>query len=390
MGSPEPGVLRMALQEYLSGGDLEPKVRPEVAASWHRSLSSDLSPDRLEVPYYPEPPDNDNLLRAARPILERMAEDLASVSMSVVLADSSGRILERSVADAKLRGQLDSVMLAPGFRYSEDDVGTNALGLSLLKNTPVIIAGDEHFVDALTAMVCAAAPIIDPATEVVLGAVDLTGPTGASEALMLALARQAARSIAERTLDKATVGDRVLLEHFVRERRRARGPIVAVNEREMITNAAAARIIRQSDHSQLWQWASSTLAAPGSQARELIVGSSTLAARCEPVHSGSELVGVLLRFARRNQSNVNTKVGVRRSDQANIGWSSLRESELGIAHLVAEGLTNREMASRLFMSPHTVDFHLRQIYRKLGISSRVELTRRILDSDRESFRHNGS
>lgn len=222
MGSPEPGVLRMALQEYLSGGDLEPKVRPEVAASWHRSLSSDLSPDRLEVPYYPEPPDNDNLLRAARPILERMAEDLASVSMSVVLADSSGRILERSVADAKLRGQLDSVMLAPGFRYSEDDVGTNALGLSLLKNTPVIIAGDEHFVDALTAMVCAAAPIIDPATEVVLGAVDLTGPTGASEALMLALARQAARSIAERTLDKATVGDRVLLEHFVRERRRAR------------------------------------------------------------------------------------------------------------------------------------------------------------------------
>jgi DNA-binding CsgD family transcriptional regulator len=58
----------------------------------------------------------------------------------------------------------------------------------------------------------------------------------------------------------------------------------------------------------------------------------------------------------------------------------LRESELGIAQLVAEGLTNREIASRLFMSAHTVDFHLRQIYRKLGISSRVELTRRFMDS----------
>jgi len=34
----------------------------------------------------------------------------------------------------------------------------------------VIITGEEHFVDALTAMVCAAAPIIDPATEIVLGA----------------------------------------------------------------------------------------------------------------------------------------------------------------------------------------------------------------------------
>ena len=78
-----------------------------------------------------------------------MAEDLSAVSMSVVLADPSGRILDRTVADAELRGQLDSVMLSPGFRYGEDDVGTNVLGISLLKSTPVVIAGDEHFVDVL-------------------------------------------------------------------------------------------------------------------------------------------------------------------------------------------------------------------------------------------------
>ena len=190
MGDCTPAGLRTALHEYLSGGELEPRVRPEVAASWHRSLSSDLSPDRLEVPFEPESRDNDRLLRAARPVLEQMAEDLSAVSMSVVLADPSGRILDRTVADAELRGQLDSVMLSPGFRYGEDDVGTNALGISLLKSTPVVIAGDEHFVDALTSMVCAAAPIVDPATEIVLGAVDLTGPRGASDALMLALARQ--------------------------------------------------------------------------------------------------------------------------------------------------------------------------------------------------------
>ena len=383
MGNPRPGVLRMALQEYLSGGDVEPAVRPEVAASWHRSLTSDLSPDRLEVPYDPESGDNGRLLQAARPVLERMAEDLESVSMSVVLADPSGRILDRSVADAKLRGQLDSVNLAPGFRYGEDDVGTNALGISLLKNRPVIIAGDEHFVDALTLMTCAAAPIIDPATEVVLGAVDLTGPKGASDALMLALARQAARSIAERVLDKATVADRSLLEYFVRERRRARGPIVAINEREMITNAAAARIVGQSDHGLLWQWASEALGAGNSQIRDLELRSSTFSARCQPVHSGSELVGGIIRFSRRDQHSLSKPKNKRPrpSERATIGWSSLRESELGIARLVVEGLTNREIASRLFVSAHTVDFHLRQIYRKLGISSRVELTRRILDRE---------
>jgi transcriptional regulator of acetoin/glycerol metabolism len=380
----QPGMLRTALQEYLSGGDLEPKVRPEVAASWHRSLTSDLSPDHLDVPYYPGVRDDDRLLGAARPVLERMAEDLASVSMSVVLADPSGRILERSVADPKLRGQLDSVMLAPGFRYGEDDVGTNALGLSLLKSAPVVIRGEEHFVAALTSMVCAAAPIIDPATETVLGAVDLTGPTGASHELMLALASQAARSIADRVLDRAMTADRVLMEHFVRERRRARGPIVAINGREMITNAAAARVTGQSDHERLWQWALESLSTSAVTPRELEIASATFAARCEPVRSGTELVGAIIRFSREDRSASNVSKSARSSDLATFGWSSLRESELGIAKLVAQGLTNREVASRLFVSAHTVDFHLRQIYRKLGISSRVELTRRMVDSEHDS------
>jgi transcriptional regulator of acetoin/glycerol metabolism/DNA-binding CsgD family transcriptional regulator len=379
-------MLRTALHEYLSGGDLEAKVRPEVAASWHRSLTSELSPDRLDVPYDPESRDNDRLLGAARPVLERMAEDLSSVSMSVVLADPSGRILERSVADAKLRGQLDSVMLAPGFRYSEDDVGTNALGLSLFKSEPAIITGDEHFVDALTLMVCAAAPIIDPATKAVLGAVDLTGPTGASDALMLALARQAARSIADRMLDRATTADRVLMESFVRERRKARGPIVAINEREMITNAAAARITGQSDHIFLWHWANEALAMAGSVARDLDLNSATFAARCEPVHSSTELVGAIIRFSRQDGTFGDKTGRPGSSNKPTFGWSSLRESELGIAKLVAQGLTNREVASRLFVSAHTVDFHLRQIYRKLGISSRVELTRRMVDSEHGTHR----
>ena len=372
-------MLRAALQEYLSGGTLEPEVRPEVASSWRRSLTSDLSPDRLEVPYISGSDGDDRLVRAARPVLEQMAEDLSSVSMSVVLSDPSGRILDRSVADTKLRGQLDSVMLAPGFRYGEEDVGTNALGIALRKGAPVIIAGDEHFVDALTAMVCAAAPIIDPATEALLGAVDLTGPTGASDELMLALARQAARSIGERMFDRATVSDRALLEHFVRARRRARGPIVAINEREMITNAAAARIIGQGDRQRLWRWASEALATGSSRMRDIGVSSGMTPARCEPVRSGGAVVGAIIRLSQQDETSVPTSQ-LRPPDRPTFGWQSLRESELGIAQLVAQGLTNREVATRLFVSAHTVDFHLRQIYRKLGISSRVELTRRVVES----------
>jgi ketoreductase RED2 len=55
------------------------------------------------------------------------------------------------------------------------------------------------------------------------------------------------------------------------------------------------------------------------------------------------------------------------------GWDSLTPAELRVAQAVGAGLTNAQAARRLFVSPHTVDYHLRQIYLKLGISSRVQL-----------------
>ena len=57
------------------------------------------------------------------------------------------------------------------------------------------------------------------------------------------------------------------------------------------------------------------------------------------------------------------------------GWSGLTESERAVVRLVVEGLTNREVAERLFLSPHTVSTHLRHAFEKLHLNSRVELTR---------------
>ena len=67
-----------------------------------------------------------------------------------------------------------------------------------------------------------------------------------------------------------------------------------------------------------------------------------------------------------------------RTDHPDWGWASLTEAERRVAAAVAEGLTNRQAAERLFLSRHTVDFHLRQIFLKLGIRSRVELTRLVV------------
>jgi DNA-binding CsgD family transcriptional regulator len=58
---------------------------------------------------------------------------------------------------------------------------------------------------------------------------------------------------------------------------------------------------------------------------------------------------------------------------------SLTEAERATSELAAQGLNNRQIGSRLYISRHTVAFHLRQIFRKLQISSRVELTRIVME-----------
>jgi DNA-binding CsgD family transcriptional regulator len=368
--------LREALGTYLSagGGGGGGRVRPEIRASWQRSISAELQPDQFEVPYEPESGDAERVGRAAKPILECLVQDFASTSMGLVLTDDQGRIVERFVADRTLRSRLDGILLAPGFLYGEEQVGTNAIGTALQQRGPAFVVGGEHFADALTGMACAAAPVVDPTTGSVVGVVDLTCSVRQSQSLMVAVVRQAARDI-ERELIGDPVADRVLLERFSRARRGARGPLVGINARVMYQNAAAVKLLRQADRALLWDVVAAALVErPGNPIELSLTPGTAVVVVSEAVFDGGDLAGALVRFPAASQAGRDSSVTSTGRGLA-YGWGGLTPTEGSVAELVADGLTNREVAAQLFLSAHTVGFHLRQIFRKLDINSRVELTR---------------
>jgi DNA-binding CsgD family transcriptional regulator len=65
--------------------------------------------------------------------------------------------------------------------------------------------------------------------------------------------------------------------------------------------------------------------------------------------------------------------GARPRRRVTTGVDALTPSERRIAQLAADGQQNREIAQTLFVTTHTVEFHLRNAYRKLGITGRTEL-----------------
>ena len=139
-------------------------------------------------------------------------------------------------------------------------------------------------------------------------------------------------------------------------------------------NGAASRVLTSTDQARLWAEAEDALAVGRTAIAALAASDgSQLVVSVEPVRAGGEIAGALLRFR--------LSAGAMRGADGTsaLGWGSLTDAELYLAELVAAGLTNKEAAARLIVSPHTVDSHLRHIFSKLDINSRVELARLVAE-----------
>jgi hypothetical protein len=126
-------------------------------------------------------------LGAVLPLLRSTLVSIADEAVHImVVTDADGTILWREGALSLLRSA-DAVGLVPGSRWSEEAIGTNAMGTALAVDAPVSIHSAEHLVRAVHAWTCAAAPVHDPDTGTIIGAVDITGPLQSAHPAMVAL-----------------------------------------------------------------------------------------------------------------------------------------------------------------------------------------------------------
>ena len=174
-------VLHDVFESVMSGD--EPRVAPRslISASWERSLAAHVDPDR-RMPQAVHSDDEMTDLRAAHPLNEVMPllrstlVSIADEAMHVMLVtDADGTILWREGA-TRLLHAADATGLSPGFSVSEASIGTNAMGTTLAVDAPVQIHSAEHLVRAYHIWTCAAAPVHDPDTGLILGAIDISGP----------------------------------------------------------------------------------------------------------------------------------------------------------------------------------------------------------------------
>ena len=108
-----------------------------------------MAADHIDLRYLHEPDLETTLARTANPVLRHLHEQLDGQPISIILTDADGLVLARLTADHDLERALDGVMLAPGFSYAEDRVGTNGIGTALESGGPAHVFGHEHYAEHL-------------------------------------------------------------------------------------------------------------------------------------------------------------------------------------------------------------------------------------------------
>ena len=135
----------------------------------------------------------------------------------MILTDPTGLIIDTQ-GDDRVIDAGRSIHLEHGGRWSEADIGTNAIGAAIAETKPVQIHGAEHFCSRVQRWTCAAVPVHDPTDGELLGVVDISGPASTFNPQSLALAVSVGHHVESVLAQSVRQDHEKLLCHFLAKR----------------------------------------------------------------------------------------------------------------------------------------------------------------------------
>jgi transcriptional regulator of acetoin/glycerol metabolism len=266
-------LLARARERLASDGALDVTgPRQEILDSWRRSYDEGASESGLSTPYDDQVDLSSKLVRAAQPVIDRVHEDILGTPITVVLADSRGKVLLRKSGEQGLESRLDRILLAPGFNYAEKYVGTNGIGTALEGRSTSMVTGLEHFNEQLQIFACVGVPLRDPVTRRQLGVLDITTWADRANPALTALVRQAATVIEEGLLQVSGRGAQELLREYLVANKQREGQVLAISEEAFLGGPAVTRALAGISRDELWPLVRDALGSRDDAVLPLLLG----------------------------------------------------------------------------------------------------------------------
>lgn len=222
-----------AWKKFICTGQVHPKVRREIADSWIRCRKYGVDPyngkGSVKHPNIDELINkNRELISVSRPVMESIYSMVNGSGFALFLVDKDGYIID-VIGDKDIMERVEELKFLKGELWSENIVGTNAIGTALYLNKPVQTIGAEHYGINQHSWTCSAAPIYDE-DDNLIGCINMSGNYYNAHSHTLGIVTAAAQSIQKQmelaisykllniTFDSISEGMIVMNEHMKMKR----------------------------------------------------------------------------------------------------------------------------------------------------------------------------
>ncbi|MGG3989400.1 sigma-54-dependent Fis family transcriptional regulator [Bacillus smithii] len=162
-------------KRFIFENELDDELSPIVKESWIRSKKWKVNPfqafgpiKKIEIERY------QSLIDWAMPLMEGLYSIVKGSGFLVILCNEKGQLL-KSIGDPDTLLMAEQIGFVEGADWSEQSVGTNAIGTSIVMDQPIQIVAEEHYSEICQSWTCSAAPIHD-AKGNIIGVLNVSGP----------------------------------------------------------------------------------------------------------------------------------------------------------------------------------------------------------------------